>query len=553
MCMYFRKVFCIILILLNCIIWTHGQSTLLGEKNWQTVVSGAILSKPEASSYGFVVMTEGRLLNAFSENGIVLWQKTLAESGEGFCSSMNGDFVYAATNKSLSLYNTSGNALWTVKTETKIIEKPLSGWDGRVFVREKNAISSYNLSGLLRFKLLVSEGRDFPLMTLNDGSLLYIQKKELNGKSTALRISPFGIILEEIIFVDRIVSGKEGPDGIFLALENGSLALCQVVDGVSDTSWSIKLENKAILDLFPWDKNILVQCKDGSFILFDGKNKDALWLINNLDINKIQSFVFDKDTLLLLSKNAIISIDKKGFVEKNIHLQNLSSFSSLTNSGFFIDAKSDWTITAYRIASLARIENVSLGFKKKYQVPPLHAESISLYTQATQLLQKENIFEKEEAILSRLRIDMQDIQTSYLFTKRPSQNYDTMPLKIASLEKASFLGTAEAKSFFETILEKETDESVLLSCLKAIQKSPYDFDMGLLKAIELRLLQSSRASDAILEEYSYTITEICRFMGRKVLIKKGKDLLFGFLDTKYSAKVQNTARICLEKLIAFEK
>jgi hypothetical protein len=36
-------------------------------------------------------------------------------------------------------------------------------------------------------------------------------------------------------------------------------------------------------------------------------------------------------------------------------------------------------------------------------------------------------------------------------------------------------------------------------------------------------------------------------------MRKGKDLLFSFLDAKYKMAVQETARECLEKIIAFEK
>lgn len=547
-----------LLLITYCTIGTQAQSTLLGAKNWQTVLSGSILSKLEESSYGFVVITEGKLLNAFSENGVILWQRSLLEPGEGFCSSMDGDFMYTAINKSLSLYNTSGSALWTIKTKTPIIEKPLPGWDGRVFVRENTAISSYNLLGLLRFRLVVNEGTEFPLMTLNDGSILYIQKKELDGKSTALRISPFGNIIEEIIFVDRIVAAKEGPEGVILGLENGSLALCQVINDIADTGWSIKIQNKTIQNVFPWNENILTQCTDGSFILFDGKHKEALWIINNLDKNKVQSTVFNTHTFLVLTEKSIISLQKDGIVEKSIHLETLSRFSSLTSSGLFVEAKNDWSISAYRIALLKNtMEEFSQGaktsFSKKYATPPPKVDTIESYAQAPFLFKNESLFQREAALLSRLRIDMQNIQTSYLFEKKPTQSYENMSLKMTTMEIASYLGTAEAKPFFETILEKESDDSVLFYCLKAIQRSPYDYDMGLLRAIEGRLMQSGRISDTLLQEYCYTITEICRFMGRKVLIKKGKDLLFAFLDSKYSTKVQNTARFCLEKVITFEK
>ena len=528
------------------------QSTVLGTKSWQTVLSGNVLSKIEPSSYGFVVITEGRLLNAFSENGQILWQRNLGQKGSGFCVSMNGDFVYTAIDKKLSLFNTSGIALWTIETKTPIVEKPLPGWDGRLFVREKNAISSYTINGLLRFRLEVSDGLDFPLLTLNDGSLLYMQKKNLSGKSTALRISPFGAILEEIIFVDTITSLTESKKGLILGLENGNLAVCHVVDNLFDTKWSIKIENKNILDVFFWEDSILVQFTDGSFALFDEESKEEIWQTGSITKEKIEDAIFDMEKGIFRSFSRIFVINKDGSVEKNIQVQNNSRFSGLTESGFFVEVKDDWSISAYRIALVEnRLHKQSQI--KTYPLPPVKASSAELYKNAPALLQSINLFETEAELISRLRLDIKTVQNSYLFMEKPSQSFEMLALKIKTIQNAAYLGTGEPMSFFESILDRESDESILFQCLRAIQKNAYDYDMRLLLAIEKRLVHTNQISDALLEEYCYTITEICRFMGRKTFMRKGKDLLFSFLDAKYKMAVQETARECLEKIIAFEK
>ena len=101
------------------------------------------------------------------------------------------------------------------------------------------------------------------LMTLNDGSLLHIQKKEISGKSTALRISPFGKILEEIVFTGIISCAVESSEGIILGFTTGSIAMCSVIDGSAETKWGIGLEDDSPLSLYDWDGTMLVFLQNG--------------------------------------------------------------------------------------------------------------------------------------------------------------------------------------------------------------------------------------------------------------------------------------------------
>jgi len=76
-----------------------------------------------------------------------------------------------------------------------------------------------------------------------------------------------------------------------LGLENGNLAVCHVVDNLFDTKWSIKIENKNILDVFSWENNILVQFSDGSFALFDEESKEEIWQTGSITKEKIEDAI----------------------------------------------------------------------------------------------------------------------------------------------------------------------------------------------------------------------------------------------------------------------
>ena len=96
----------------------------LGYRNWQTVLAGEVIAPLTPASFGFTAITDGGLLTAFSESGTVLWQKPMNTREKGLSSSFTGDFIFTAGGTTLSLYNPSGNLLWSEETPSPIIEKP---------------------------------------------------------------------------------------------------------------------------------------------------------------------------------------------------------------------------------------------------------------------------------------------------------------------------------------------------------------------------------------------------------------------------------------------
>ena len=90
--------------------------------SWYTVLGGQAVAKPVKTSYGFAVVSDGRLLTACSEKGEILWQKGLRQKSSPYFISGYSDTLYLVSqNGSLSMFNPTGMTLW----EHKLKEYPV--------------------------------------------------------------------------------------------------------------------------------------------------------------------------------------------------------------------------------------------------------------------------------------------------------------------------------------------------------------------------------------------------------------------------------------------
>ncbi|HOS30192.1 MAG TPA: hypothetical protein PLR39_05235 [Treponemataceae bacterium] len=523
----------------------------LGYRNWQTVLAGEVIAPLTPASFGFTAITDGGLLTAFSESGTVLWQKPMNTREKGLSSSFTGDFIFTAGGTTLSLYNPSGNLLWSEETPSPIIEKPFPGFDGRVFVKEKFFLSSYTLTGLRRFRIGITEGR-MELMTLNDGSLLHIQKKEISGKSTALRISPFGKILEEIVFTGIISCAAESSEGIILGFTTGTIAMCSVIDGSAETKWSIGLEDDSPLSLYDWDGTMLVFLQNGRAARFLYGEQRALWVSTSVFENPVLACEASNEYAIVKTSASLVCITKDGVVEKNIDISSYKNlFTTITKGGLFVVCHNDWTIRAYRVQTL----EPRYAAKRNYPYEPLEKTGIELYRQAQILLTQEDAGTSEGPLMSRTSYYLENLQNYYMLSEqeRRKLSSEVNAVTITSdITTASLFGTAQFSSFWPFILEREKDPSIIRSVLQAVHRCAYDEDGEILDAVAKKLIQERSGSDQMLASYCDTVVELCRFMGRPALMRRGKDILVSLLSSKYSTSVQNYARKSLEKIIELE-
>ena len=122
-----------------------GSQNETGQNTWQAVLGGEAVSAPKRTSYGFVAVSEGRILTACTGSGTVIWRRRLQDMPSKWFSVTDQNFVYAVSSagKKLSLYSPDGILLWQTVPKESIVSDPLQGRDGRVFVAGKNSVSCY--------------------------------------------------------------------------------------------------------------------------------------------------------------------------------------------------------------------------------------------------------------------------------------------------------------------------------------------------------------------------------------------------------------------------
>ena len=109
-----------------------GRLQKLGTENssWTSVISGKALCAPKKTSYGFAVLTDGKMISACTDKGTKLWEKGIPGRPEPYLTVFSSDFLLTVSDKkSLSLINPSGLTLWTVQVPFAITEEPFIGRD----------------------------------------------------------------------------------------------------------------------------------------------------------------------------------------------------------------------------------------------------------------------------------------------------------------------------------------------------------------------------------------------------------------------------------------
>ena len=108
------------------------------EPNWSLTLNGKIIAPPQATSYGFAVLTDGRTVYAASDDGTVLWQKELGGRIAPYLTVLDGDFLLTVfRGNTLTLLNPEGLPLWSARVPFTLAGAPFIGRDARIFVRGK--------------------------------------------------------------------------------------------------------------------------------------------------------------------------------------------------------------------------------------------------------------------------------------------------------------------------------------------------------------------------------------------------------------------------------
>lgn len=583
-----KKIFCLVFIFLFVSFFYAEESEAL-QPNWQLVVGGAPIAPPIITDFGFAVPLDGRTMAAVSETGQLMWFATLP----GYKTSPHytmgaGDFLIAVSGgNKLSLINPSGLTLWSSTAPAEILSTPLQGRDGRIYLQCTNQLACFGIGGTLKWTLPVENISTLPLTELEDGSVLCLLNTIVDGCSTAVRVSPFGEILEEITFTSVVAGVKQSKFGTILIFTDGSLGICSSTDNMAVTRWSIPaLVSPSVSSVPP---QIYLDTLHTLCAVVTASGSQSLVTVVDLDkgekkfnvsaainLNDLQFGTIDLTNIVLCDSQKALGLSLDDGVEVwNSDLPGKLTWDYLlyTPKGYIITLeKKSWLISAYRVTQTIGSQQYRAYKSEKTNYPVY----IELATKKANIPQNDSevfmnlippdlektiyrsIYEgnygTSEAQWQALvtRENTRCLSNSNSVSQNPMASYDiTYKESIIKL-----MGAFESSCFnrnLAQILQQETDISLLRTALRASAKIAYDPNLELLSSIELLLGKTSLLSNyTITTAICNAVYEICRFMGKPALFSRGRYILSYLLNQKLDSKTKDYAVYTLQKLISLE-
>ena len=583
-----KKIFYLVFIFLFVSFFYAEESEAL-QPNWQLVVGGAPIAPPIITDFGFAVPLDGRTMAAVSETGQLMWFATLP----GYKTSPHytmgtGDFLIAVSGgNKLSLINPSGLTLWSSTAPAEILSTPLQGRDGRIYLQCTNQLACLGIGGTLKWTLPVENISTLPLTELEDGSVLCLLNTIVDGCSTAVRVSPFGEILEEITFTSVVAGVKQSKFGTILIFTDGSLGICSSTDNMAVTRWSIPaLVSPSVSSVPP---QIYLDTLHTLCAVVTASGSQSLVTVVDLDkgekkfnvsaainLNDLQFGTIDLTNIVLCDSQKALGLSLDDGVEVwNSDLPGKLTWDYLlyTPKGYIITLeKKSWLISAYRVTQTIGSQQYRAYKSEKTNYPVY----IELATKKANIPQNDSevfmnlippdlektiyrsIYEgnygTSEAQWQALvtRENTRCLSNSKSVSQNPMASYDiTYKESIIKL-----MGAFESSCFnrnLAQILQQETDISLLRTALRASAKIAYDPNLELLSSIELLLGKTSLLSNyTITTAICNAVYEICRFMGKPALFSRGRYILSYLLNQKLDSKTKDYAVYTLQKLISLE-
>lgn len=556
------------------------------DRSWFSVLSGSPTSIPLQTNYGFIITEDSKFLANYSKTGQRLWQTNL-ENKITQISVSEMEFICVLNQKNqVQLVNPSGLVLWKKSLGFAATSKPLFGFDGRIFIVGKNEISCFGINGILKWNLKIETKNSLEPQILNDGSIILFLEKTLNGKTCALRISPFGNLLEEIVFQGIVVNSFSSEQGIILVFSSGEIGMCAI-----ENSSFQKNKNDKITKNLTYSKwlNKEIHCNEFSKCKKISSNKYAIFTPNfelciiNSELGNLEKkikiseitnnsyIIFETvdDKFIIAQTDELVIYDITGKKIKAFSMPSKSGkykwdYAIFIDSGFISFLSNDWTINSFKI----------LGTSKEKRSPTLaHYKSTRNFEYTYYLNQSDDKPEKSKfsnEIYKTLKagnykskeIDISNtvlaVLDSYIETKTQininRRFYEFSPIEYSFsdienvLNLIPFLQSSIFQEKLAQLLSIETDKTMIVKILKTISQCGYDPTNVLLSQIEILVTNTNPKENVVLQNVTDAVYEICRFMGRPAILAKGRQILSGLFYPQYDDSTKNAARNALQKL-----
>ena len=563
------------------------------EPNWSLTLNGKIIAPPQATSYGFAVLTDGRTVYASSDDGTVLWQRELGGRISPYLTVLDGDFLLTVfRGNTLTLLNPEGLPLWSVRVPFTLTASPCIGRDARIFVRGKTDIACYGIKGVCKWHIRTEEQDIKPTQELPDGSIVVLLAKPECGKTAALRISPFGEVMEKFAFTGIVASCVSSPKGgILVTLKSGGAGLCALDEkNKTATKWALTRTTGG-LPLSADDGSFFIPYSSTRAALVQPAGEDAavtfyklsdgeaathyrVFGINVSSISYVKPFL--RGMAFADGNTAVFCTEREGAVW-NVRLPAMSGSSDpwnyllYTESGYLIVCKKSWTIAGFRIVQnvggerLQRQDRGNYGafFAKETPLYDMYEIEGKLDTGLTGAERKAALEggmygPLEKAWAQELQSACDAYRSAIVSAHTGSRVKRSVFIEDVAgtdemFKQLSRFGTSAESEIIARLIEAEGVGVHLPTLIAQAGECAYDPSGSMLDSLDKAFRTIPAQNTRLLQAVCDAVFPICRFMGRPAFYRHGKDILARLLYPQYDAKVRAYAGQTLQKIAALGK
>jgi len=583
--MKFIKKYSLIIFLLFSSFFINAQSLLTNiNASWSTVLPGKVISEPQLSSRGFCVMTDARNIMSFTNDGKLIWEKSLQRFYSPFFCILPYDFTAIITNnrKRLTMLNSDGLELWVKNLDFEITDKPFAGRDGRFFLKGNKTLACFTIQGLQKWKLETPEQSQLPIQELSDGSIIIFLSRLEEGKTQAIRVTPFGEIIEHIVFAGEVVTSLTTPKGVLLTFTDGSCGLFDLINQKASHKWLFNVEKNG-----KYKKNffVLSQNKQDIIYIHHLQNNIQIEYVDSGDGSIYKSFIINniKDSpLCFYNESGIFLCDSQKASFYNNSGKEIWSGSlpakgsreyynklSFTNDNHLILFGTNWSINAFRTSQSAKSGSSEENQKvEAANYNSFYAYDASLFNNIystrldTSLTSEERIkalksgdYGKNEQQWASQLLGNCNMYLNFLSTSNRGSRIEKSVFEADSvgLEKMlSQLSEYKTATFNEQIiscLKKEKNTSLLHALISSFANNGYDPEEKILEELSRFCKNVNPKDEVLLMDICDAVYSICRIMGSKAFNDYGKLIFTEFMYPKYNSRTRDYSREKLKLLM----
>ena len=544
------------------------------QPSWTTVLGGSILTEPVRNSTGYVAAVDGKMLYAFNEEGSVIWKHSISSKPDLLTVGKGGMLYMVSRGTRLSLVNPSGTEIWKINTGFNIVENPLPGRDGRVFVRGDVELSCYGIKGTRRWHInIADQNTSIPLIELNDGRLLVFLNRTGSGQSTAYILSPFGNLEEEIVFSGTVAMAQTCSHGVLLSFSDGSIGLCTVKDGNTVSKWILGkgetgFSSSANIVPAAFSGNMCVFAS-GSKILYVNPRNGAILasLSSSVSSVKLAFKGMTAQGLVLADKGGAECFDRQGTLiwSATFNPARQWEYIIITDEGYIVFCRNDWVIESYRIcqntASLgvsSYKEQAFSHYRELYSMASItssdtlgRAVSADMSREISAGWKTEDFGIKEKQWLSLLSNEMDALYYDWM-TSGSQNPYFKQNLAYTQeiLNLTADSGICLYQNYIANMLKSVNEPALTITLAHNAGSIAYDPRGDMLNALAHRAMHAQpKGSDKMFIAICDATYEICRFMGKPAFFQRGNEILAYMLRPQFSRKVHAYAKATLEKIM----